>query len=684
MGTRRRRAGRGPGRGAVLAPAGIRLGSEVVPLHVASVHYWRLDPAAWRPALDAAKQLGFRLIDTYVPWAAHELARGHFDFGRADPRLDVARFVSLAETLGLLVIARPGPHINAELTFFGVPERVVWDPECQARSPQGNPVILPVPPLAFPVPSYASDAFHGEVAEWFAAVGAELGPLCWPDGPIVMVQVDNEGAMYFRDGVFDQDYHPDSLRGYRRFLQRKYARVETLRRVHRQPGVTFAKAEPPRALEASSAEQLARHLDWAEWQEQLLADAFQRMRESLAASGLGRVPTSHNLPLGEGATPLDPERIGKSVELLGLDYYHGASPPQRAEIARRTSELSARSAARGHPSFACELGAGFPPFFPPLTDRDNAFTVLSALAYGLRGFNVYMAVERDRWVGAPIDSRGRRRPSAVFWKKLLAALERTRFAELERRVEVCIVVPRSLRRLIRVCHAFGPLSAALFQVMGGGAQEACLEDDFGLKSPIAIDTEQLVRRLEHELEQKRIPYALVGGDLLGWALDHSRWTVLASSGALEPSLLAAAKSALGSGRALSLGPHAPTRDAALTQLAEPPTFRARRRGPPALLGLDHHELSLAVERARAELGLGSLPADPESVFATLHRDASGRAVVLFVINPSDRDLDASVDSAGSLEAVDALDGQHFRAEAGRFALRMVRRSAVMLELRSEP
>ena len=55
-----------------------------------------------------------------------------------------------------------------------------------------------------------------------------------------------------------------------------------------------------------------------------------------------------------------------------------------------------RASARGYAPFACELGAGFPPFFPPITEADSAFTALSALAYGLRGFNVYMAVERIR------------------------------------------------------------------------------------------------------------------------------------------------------------------------------------------------------------------------------------------------------------------------------------------------
>jgi beta-galactosidase len=681
MATRRRRAAGRSGQ-PELVPSGIRIGDEVVPLYAASVHYWRLEPAVWRPALDAVKRLGFRLVDTYVPWGVHETAAGTLDFGRVEPRLDVARFVTVAEKLGLYCIIRPGPHINAELTWFGLPERVVWEPECQARSPRDNPVILPVPPLAFPVPSYASDTFLAEVGEWFEALGNELASRCYPDGPIVMVQVDNEGAMYFRDGVYDQDYHPDSIRGFRRFLQKKYSRVDALRKAHANAELTFAKLEPPRALNAASAEELAPHLDWAEWQEQLLADSFSRMREDLNAAGFGRIPTSHNLPLSEGATPLDPERIGKVVELIGLDYYHGASPPQRAEIARRTSELSTRAAQRNHPPFAGELGAGFPPFFPPLTELDNTFTTLCALAYGLRGFNVYMAVERDRWVGAPIDSQARKRPAAAFWKRLLAALERTRFAELERRVQVCIVVPRSIRRLARVCHAFGPLSAALFQVLGGGAQESCLEDDFGLGSSLPIDTEQFVRRVEHALENARVPYAIVGGDLLGWALDHARWTVLASSGALELELLAQVRAALEAGKALTLGPHPPSRDATLAPLREPVALASRPQAAvPALIGLDQTSIEAAVQAAIRALGLSSLFVAPDSAFATLHHDSSGRPTLLFVLNPSDDDIDAEVDSAGAMTAVNALDGDELVANHGRFALRLPRRTAVMLELR---
>jgi beta-galactosidase len=664
-----------------LVPAGIRLGNETVPLLAGSAHYWRLEPAAWRSALEGIKALGLRLLDTYVPWSVHERATGDFDFGGHDPALDVRRFIALAGELGLYVIARPGPHINAELTCFGIPERVIWTKECQAVSAGGKPVALPVPPLAFPVPSYASEAFHSEARAWFDAVGHELAPLVWPKGPIVLLQIDNEGAMYFRDGVYDQDYHPDAIAQYRAFLKDKYERVERLREVLGEPGVTFFNVEPPRRFRASAPEELARHLDWAEFQEELLASAFRRYRERLEASGLGGIPTSHNLPLSESATPLDPERVGKSVELMGLDYYHGASPPQRAEIARRTSELAVRCAAREHPPFACELGAGFPPFFAPLSEQDNAFTAITALAYGLRGFNLYMAVERDRWIGAPIDPKGRLRPGAEAWRRLCAALTRVRFWELERRAPVHVLVPRSLRRLARVMHAFGPLSAAGFQVLGGGAEEACFEDDVGLGTPRAVEADSFLTALEGALERAHIPYTFSSGDVARYSFRHASWTVVACSGALEADLVQRIGRARGRGRAITLGPHAPLYDANFQPL---PTSLVQALGEssvvPALLHFDAAAIAGAVAEAEARLGLEKLAVEPEDLRVTLHCDNRGTPRVLFVINATEHPVIGKVGSAGAYQAEDLLDGSIFRASVGALTVEVQPRTARILEL----
>src|SRR5262249_35163775 len=240
--------------------------------------------------------------------------------------------------------------------------------------------------------------------------------------------------------------------------------------------------------------------------------AFERFGRALASAGVAGLPTTHNLPPGQEATPLNAARVTRSVDLVGLDYYQVASPESRAVVARRTTELSVRTEALGLPAFACAGGAASPPFFPPILERDSAFIALAALAYGLRGFNVYMAVERDRWIGAPIDPHGRARPFAAFWRKLSAALARTSFFSLVRRAPVRVLTPRSERRLARVMHAFGPITGAFFAVIGKGARESALEQDLGLGYPLGIESESFVRTFELALEARGVAYARVGGE----------------------------------------------------------------------------------------------------------------------------------------------------------------------------
>src|SRR4051812_37552070 len=103
-----------------LSPRGLRLGAREVPLISGSVHYWRLDPREWLATLTALQSMGIEIVDVYLPWGVHEQVDGTFDFGTRDARLDVVRFLEVAQSLGLLAIVRPGPHINAELTFFGI------------------------------------------------------------------------------------------------------------------------------------------------------------------------------------------------------------------------------------------------------------------------------------------------------------------------------------------------------------------------------------------------------------------------------------------------------------------------------------------------------------------------------------------------------------------------------------
>ena len=40
------------------------------------VHYWRLDPRLWPTVLRSCRELGLKVLSTYVCWDFHELAPG--------------------------------------------------------------------------------------------------------------------------------------------------------------------------------------------------------------------------------------------------------------------------------------------------------------------------------------------------------------------------------------------------------------------------------------------------------------------------------------------------------------------------------------------------------------------------------------------------------------------------------
>jgi beta-galactosidase GanA len=115
-----------------LAPAASAAGSEVsydkysvmidgkrVLLQGAEFHYFRLpSPDLWRDILEKEKAAGFNTISLYFHWGYHSPVPGVYDFTGVR---DVDRLLRLAKEVGLYVVARPGPYINAETTGGGFP-----------------------------------------------------------------------------------------------------------------------------------------------------------------------------------------------------------------------------------------------------------------------------------------------------------------------------------------------------------------------------------------------------------------------------------------------------------------------------------------------------------------------------------------------------------------------------------
>ncbi|MEN3310186.1 MAG: hypothetical protein V7603_6388 [Micromonosporaceae bacterium] len=82
-------------------------------------HPFRLpSPGLWRDVLEKMKASGYNAVSMYFDWGYHSPAPGVYDFSGVR---DMDRALAVAASVGLYVIARPGPYINAEVDSGGFP-----------------------------------------------------------------------------------------------------------------------------------------------------------------------------------------------------------------------------------------------------------------------------------------------------------------------------------------------------------------------------------------------------------------------------------------------------------------------------------------------------------------------------------------------------------------------------------
>ncbi|GAB3078912.1 beta-galactosidase [Micromonospora schwarzwaldensis] len=153
--------------------------------------YYR-DPAGrWAAKLSAMRAAGLTTISFYVPWRHHELEPGRFAFTGPGNR-DLLGFLGLVQAAGLWAMPKPGPYVHAELPLGGLPDRVGpagGTGRTAALCATGEPLSA----QGYPLPSPHDPVFREDAGQWLRAVGDVLRPLIHPHGPVVAVQVGNEG-----------------------------------------------------------------------------------------------------------------------------------------------------------------------------------------------------------------------------------------------------------------------------------------------------------------------------------------------------------------------------------------------------------------------------------------------------------------------------------------------------------
>lgn len=551
-----------------LTPHGLDVDGKQVPVYSGTVHYWRLERDRWEYILDQVKNLGFDMIETYIPWSVHETSPGEFDWGRKDPRKDIEAFMELCEEKGLWLIVRPGPLINAELTDFGFPEWVLLDPAVQARTANGTVHFDAAwglhPPRPFPVPSYASERFFEYVGGWFDAICPVIARHLAPAGCIVTVQSDNESCYLFHDQPYATDYSEDSIALYRVILAEKYGSIGHLSETYGEMFQSFEEVDPPRDCGVDGAEDLPQHLDWVEYKEFQIRWSIARFARMLRERGIVGVPLFHDIAW-QTTTPLDVSRMEAhpDIDWVGMNLY--CNKEEYATVARRLRFLAGTTVLPFVPEFGAGLWSHHKKTFMP---EEHEFVTLAAFMNGMKAVNFYMLVERERWQGSPITRHGEYRPDyAPFYAKLSDFLQRYPLWEFERQRDALLLFNYDLSRHVKMLTT---LHVAHADLLGLPREAFEIDVDFELESDPR--KEATFDRADSWLRQAASALAAAGVsvDMADTHIDPRRLdrypaVYLQSVHFMDPLDQAALLGYVEDGGTLVIGPTLPTRDPLMRQ-----------------------------------------------------------------------------------------------------------------------
>lgn len=125
---------------------------------------------------------GYNTVDIYFNWNYHSPRQGEYDFSGIK---DVRKVLKAAQDIGLFVIARPGPFINAEVNAGGLPFWLLKMEDVIPRNRIGTEY-------------HYSEKYMEYIAEWYD----HIIPIIREFDNIILFQIENEYAT----DTMEEDY----------------------------------------------------------------------------------------------------------------------------------------------------------------------------------------------------------------------------------------------------------------------------------------------------------------------------------------------------------------------------------------------------------------------------------------------------------------------------------------------
>lgn len=382
-------------------------------LITAEYPYFRDNPANWERRLRQIAALGATIISTYIPWRHHDLqvsGERRYDFsGETLPNRNVLGFIQLCQSLGLKLILKPGPFCHAELNYGGLPDFVcpLQRPDIEANlKADGSPVTWAGSqpdstgaPQHWPLPSAASPVYQAEVKRWFEVIREQvLLENCAPKGPMVAVQVGNEGIYSdAQHAIWSHDYSTQALQAYRTWLKKRYVSIDNYNKAHQTIKSNWSEIEPPCHFVApTNLAGLAAYTDWSEYSGYSLGCLYSEYAAGLALPVPALVninpPTGDKWGIDAWLSRVQPEKW--SGVHYGYTNWIGVAAEDPSALARYM--LLTRRAAGPN----LEENWGFGKIYDPRYEKASVCfqQTLAAIAGGATGYNIYTAVGTTEWI----------------------------------------------------------------------------------------------------------------------------------------------------------------------------------------------------------------------------------------------------------------------------------------------
>jgi beta-galactosidase len=341
---------------------------------------------------------------------------------------------------------------------------------------------------------------------------------------------------------------------------------------------------------------------------------------------------------------------------------------QTLRSARRVREIGLYLAGSSTLPFVAELGVGGPAYVPAPPPEAQASAAITLLGSGVTAFNLYMAIDRDRWIDAAMDGGGAVR--ATWVPRFIEAL-----------VSIGDARPRPLVGLIesRADHRYAiasavidpapPLIAELFNFGPGGFAELGLD-------PEARQQARWRAAIADALEEFEIPWALVDQDADAETFERFELLICPTRRRIDAALWSALRQAAGRGLRVVIGPGIPEVDELEQPLAE--------TGLIAGMGLLRDDTLGDVDGLGGDLcdAAGSLPdlwiapEDPSVICAPLW--SGDQLAALAVINGGAEAVTARIAAEPGRQLVDAITGQQLAVRGEVLEVALAPRTARLL------